>query len=315
MKENKVNFIWLKNMNAIWINLMSKKWLVVILFLFSCLSNKTKEEKLVIHGIDLKLAHEQEIDFKLSDLGIIDISALSNNNVIDNLNLKVARSIENTDEMFSIVLLDKNGNGFHNDFDIDLIALAPNNWLELNGERFNRLNFVPLKENQSIYIYNHFETLANIDERIIKTLLSTPTDEFITFPYVIPPLVKTTIDEKKLNFSELKGNNKLILFEFWGTWCKPCLAQIPDLKKLVKDYGDRITIVGISSNDKKEKLIELTSMLSMDWPQIQMDVDISMNFGEPLWFPLGILYDQNGTLIRYGTTPKEIIEVLSEKLY
>lgn len=294
---------------------MSKNWSVVILhllFLFSCTSNQTMEKTLIIHDIDLKLAHEQEIDIKLSGLGVIDVTALSNKNVLDNLNLKVAKSNENTDEMFSIVLLDKNGNGMHNDFNIDLIALAPNNWLELNGERFNLLNFIPLKENQSIYIYGHFETLVEIDESMVKTSLSSPTDELITFPYSIPPLVKTTIDEKKLNFSELKEHKKLILFEFWGTWCKPCVAQIPDIKQLNAMYKDQIIIIGVSSNDELPTLIEFTSKNKMDWPQIQMDINISKSFGEVHWFPLGILYDQNGKLISYGITPKEIMKVLSK---
>ena len=50
----------------------------------------------------------------------------------------------------------------------------------------------------------------------------------------------------------------------------------------------------------------------MDWPQIQMDINISKSFGEVHWFPLGILYDQNGKLISYGITPKEIMKVLSK---
>ena len=145
----------------------------LILLLFSvCCSKPTKYNILDIRAIDLILKYEQEIDIKLSNLEIIDITALTNQKIIDNLNLKLARINENSDEIFSIVLLDKNGNGSHNDFDIDLIALAPNNWLELNGERFNHLNFVPIKENQTIYIYDHYETILDIDERMVKTSLS-----------------------------------------------------------------------------------------------------------------------------------------------
>ena len=285
---------------------------LIILLFSSCFSKPTKYNILDIKAIDLKLKYEQEIDFKLSNLDIIDITAFTNQKVIDNLNLKIARSSENSDKIFSIVLLDKNGNGRHNDYGIDLIAMAPNNWIELSGERFNQLDFVPLQENQSIYVYGHFETIVYIDESIVKTSFTSPTEEFITFPYTIPALVKTTIDGKALNFDDFKGQNEFILFEFWGTWCKPCIAQIPDLKRLKTEYGDRVTIIGISSNDKKEKLIELISRLDMNWPQIQMDADISKSFGEVHLFPLGILYDQNGKLLHYGTTPKEIIRVLSK---
>jgi thiol-disulfide isomerase/thioredoxin len=213
--------------------------------------------------------------------------------------------------MFSIVLLDKNGNGLHDDFGIDLIALAPNNWLELNGERFNHLNFVPIKENQAIYIYDHFEAIRDINERMAKTSLSKRADDYITFPYTIPQLVKNTIDDEAIDFRELTEKKKFVYFEFWGTWCKPCVAQIPDLKRLEKEYGDQVMIVGISSNDKKEKLIEVVSKLNMAWPQIQMDEEISEAFGNVYSFPLGVLYDQHGKLISFGIKPKDITRVLS----
>lgn len=286
--------------------------ILALLLLASCTSNRNKEKKLIIHDIDLKLSHEQEIDTKLSTLGIIDMTALSNKKILDNFNLKVARYDKNKDEIFSIVLLDKNGNGLHNDFNVDLIALAPNNWSELNGDRFWRLNFVPLKENHSIYIYNHFETIVAIGKSMIKTSLSSPTNDFITFPYTIPSLVKTTIDEDILNFSELTEQKKLIFFEFWGTWCKPCVEQIPDIKELVKKYNDKLIIIGISERDKIDKLKKFTTHFDMSWPQIQMDKQISKSFGEVTMFPLGILYDQNGKLISYGVKPKKIIKVLSK---
>jgi hypothetical protein len=84
MEENKQNLIQLKTITTIWVNFMSQNWSVAILFLFSCISNQTWEEKLVIQDIDLKLAHDQEIDIRLSSLGIIDITSLSNSSVLDN---------------------------------------------------------------------------------------------------------------------------------------------------------------------------------------------------------------------------------------
>ncbi len=271
-----------------------------------------REKNFTMQEIELKLRHENEIDMKLSNIGVIDITALSNNNILANLNLKVAMNDVNENELVSIILLDKNGNGLHDDFNIDLFAFAPYKWSKLSGQRFNRLNFYPLKKNQSIFVYGQFETIITVTENMVITSPSSPTDDFITFPYTLPTISKKTIYEKELNFGELIKNKKLIFIEFWGTWCKPCVKQIPDIKKLHKNYSKQIVIVGISSNDKKERLKEVVTLLDMPWPQIQMDEEVSKSFGEVTMFPLGILFDQYGKLISYGIKPKDIIKVLSK---
>jgi thiol-disulfide isomerase/thioredoxin len=310
---SKEKMILPKNINKIGVDCICRISFMVILHLvfFSCTSNQTAEKTLFVDDIDLKLAHEQEIDIKLASLGIIDITDLTSKEVLDNLNLKIARSSTNIGEMFSIVLLDKNRNGLHSDLNVDLIALAPNQWDVLDGRRFSYLNCVPFKENQSIFIYDHFETIIELNEELVRTSLSEPTDNFTTFPYTIPPLLKTTVKGDVLNFIELTESEKLIFFEFWGTWCKGCVQQIPDLKELYDKYNDKIVIIGINEKDKIEKVKAFTQQFEMNWPQIKMDEQISKSFGEEHAFPLGVLFDQNGRLIGYGIKPKKIITVLS----
>lgn len=48
------------------------------------------------------------------------------------------------------------------------------------------------------------------------------------------------------DLSELKG--KVVLFDFWATWCSPCIAEIPKLKELVAEYGSDFVLVSISSD-------------------------------------------------------------------
>ena len=48
------------------------------------------------------------------------------------------------------------------------------------------------------------------------------------------------------NLSELEG--KMVLFDFWATWCSPCIAEIPKLKELVAKYGNSFVLVSISSD-------------------------------------------------------------------
>lgn len=57
------------------------------------------------------------------------------------------------------------------------------------------------------------------------------------------------LDEKTLDFSELKGQ-KVLLVNFWATWCPPCVAEMPSLQRLYEDYENKIQFVFVSNEDK-----------------------------------------------------------------
>ena len=67
----------------------------------------------------------------------------------------------------------------------------------------------------------------------------------------IPDFQTKTIDGKKFSMDELKG--KLVLMEFWGTWCGPCRKQMPELSKLYRTYRDSLhgtfEIVSLAMDD------------------------------------------------------------------
>ncbi len=57
----------------------------------------------------------------------------------------------------------------------------------------------------------------------------------------------TTIDGRSIRLSELRG--KVVLMNYWATWCPPCRAEIPDLIKLQAKYKDRLVIIGVSEDE------------------------------------------------------------------
>ncbi|GGW44850.1 TlpA family protein disulfide reductase [Arenibacter certesii] len=59
------------------------------------------------------------------------------------------------------------------------------------------------------------------------------------------------LDGKPFLFESLK--EKVILVNFWATWCPPCVAEMPSLQKLYNDYGDKVAFVFVT-NDHREKV-------------------------------------------------------------
>ena len=62
---------------------------------------------------------------------------------------------------------------------------------------------------------------------------------------------------------------KVVLVDFWATWCRPCVAALPDLVALRAEYGDRLAVVGVSC-DRDEAALRtfLAARPELDWPQL-----------------------------------------------
>jgi len=66
-------------------------------------------------------------------------------------------------------------------------------------------------------------------------------------PRQLPDLTMTTLDGKTISTKDLAG--KVVIVNFWATWCAPCRAEIPDLVKLQEQYKDQVVIIGVLSED------------------------------------------------------------------
>ena len=87
-----------------------------------------------------------------------------------------------------------------------------------------------------------------------------------------PPLLLTNwINSKPLKLDELKG--KVVVLEFWATWCPTCISMIPHHNDLAKKYADQgLVFIGICDEDQAEKMPALAKKTGIQYP-IAVDVD------------------------------------------
>ncbi len=76
----------------------------------------------------------------------------------------------------------------------------------------------------------------------------------------------TSMDGRKIDLAEFKG--RVVLVDFWATWCVPCLKTMPGLKEIYAQYKDQgFEIIGISLDDDEDKLKSYLEKEGIAWPQ------------------------------------------------
>jgi thiol-disulfide isomerase/thioredoxin len=123
-------------------------------------------------------------------------------------------------------------------------------------------------------------------------------------------------DEPNVTFKDLAGNSlalsslkgKLLLVNFWGTWCEPCRGEIPILIDMQQQYASKgFTILGVATNDDQKAVdpfIHNTQFnvdghpMTMNYPIVMGSDDISTAFGGLLGMPTSFLISRDGKIIK-----------------
>jgi thiol-disulfide isomerase/thioredoxin len=113
---------------------------------------------------------------------------------------------------------------------------------------------------------------------------------FVRNPDTAPDFKLDTLDGKPLSLSASHG--KVILLNFWATWCGPCRAEIPDLIELQTKYKERLQIIGLAFED--EDLADLKKVVAktgINYPVAIAPFEVRMKYGGIAALPTSFMLD------------------------
>jgi peroxiredoxin len=126
-----------------------------------------------------------------------------------------------------------------------------------------------------------------------------------------PEFVLTDLDGRTVRLSDFQG--KVVLIDFWATWCGPCRMEVPHLKELYGRYSDRgFVLVGISLDTAGPGVVRaFVEKHKIPYPIVMGDQKTARAYGGVTAIPTAFLIDRDGRLVKkyVGYKPLETFVV------
>lgn len=118
--------------------------------------------------------------------------------------------------------------------------------------------------------------------------------------------------------SDYVGKNKLVLIDFWASWCGPCRVEMPTVVKAYDTFHDKgLEIVGVSLDQNKESWLQAIDALGQKWPQMS-DLKGWNCEGAKLYgiqaIPANVLINEQGEIIARDLRGEQLLSALAELL-
>jgi thiol-disulfide isomerase/thioredoxin len=119
----------------------------------------------------------------------------------------------------------------------------------------------------------------------------------------LPKFMLTDLSGRPLSSEHLAG--KVVLVEFWATWCPPCRSTLQWLGELKKQYGENLEVVALAVESPDDQVKSMAGSLSQDLRWAVTDASTAQSFGDITSVPTLFLFDRSGKTaqIIYGAPP------------
>lgn len=132
---------------------------------------------------------------------------------------------------------------------------------------------------------------------------------FANNPQAVPPFLVNDLDGNVVSTAALRG--KVVLINFWATWCPPCRQEIPELIDLANRYKDGLQVVGISMDDADAAQVkDFATRMGMNYPVVMGGREIITPYGGVPGLPTTYVINRDGRIVQkhVGLYPTFIYE-------
>lgn len=126
----------------------------------------------------------------------------------------------------------------------------------------------------------------------------------------MPPFLVNDVEGRVLSTAELRG--KVVIVNFWATWCPPCREEIPEMIELANRFKDRLQIIGISEDEDatSEEVRDFAREARINYPIVMGSSGISAEYGGVPALPTSFLVNTDGRVVQkhVGLFPTEVYD-------
>ena len=120
---------------------------------------------------------------------------------------------------------------------------------------------------------------------------------FVRNPDAAPDFKVEGLDGKPLSLASSRG--KVILLNFWATWCGPCREEIPDLIALQQKYRDQLQIIALTVDENDATMIKkVVAQSGINYPVAMSPEDLRMQYGGITALPTSFILDTQGRVVQ-----------------
>jgi peroxiredoxin len=130
-----------------------------------------------------------------------------------------------------------------------------------------------------------------------------------------PDFSLTDLQGGKLTLADYRG--KVVLLDFWATWCAPCQEEIPHFIDMQQQLGPRgLQVLGISMDDDVKPVRAFYGQHKLNYPVALGDAKLAEKYGGTLGLPVTFVIDRQGRIAKkfVGATDTQVIQQAIEKL-